>query len=276
MELKGDIGLYLSGQPVKIDACGIYIIQPKIKDIVQFGEQDFFTIVKMFHDITIITETIKQGNSVLNEVPDFQILIELLRDEKGEIRKYANMLFQLCCPDFLVEYSAHSIDFKIEEKGVTVGMLNSFTYSDFAETLGELFLPQLENQENVYHIDESNIQSKRLLEKIKKNRERLAKASSQKDGNISLFGLYSSILSIGLQIDINAIYNYTPFQLYDSFKRLITKYQRDRYESMLLVPFADTKSLQENPVDSWFENLYKPEQENYNSLEKLNKVGNTA
>ena len=276
MEMQGDVGLYLSGQPVKIPSCGIYVVQPKIKDIVQFGEQDFLTITKLFSDVKVLVDSVKEGNSLLEEVPDFQIFIELLRDEKGQVRRYGDLLFQLCCPDMIVEYSAHSIDFKAEEKGVNVGMLNSFNYDDFARVIGELFLPQNENQENTYHIDESNVQSKRLLEKIERNRERLAKATSQKDGKISLFGLYCSVLSIGLGMDINRLYDYTPFQLYDAFKRYMAKYQRDRYESMLMVPFADTKKIQENPVDSWFENLYKPEEEQYNSLEKLNQVGNTA
>lgn len=278
MELQGDLGLYLSGEPVKIESCGIYITQPKIKDIVKFGENEFMTIVKLFSDIKQTVDSIKEGKTELDNVPDFQIIIELLRDERGQIRRYGDLLFQLCCPDFIVEYSAHSIDFKVEENGVNVGMLNAFNYDDFAITIKELFLPQSASEkEPEYNYDKNNVQARRLAEKIKKNREKLARAMSKKQGSdTSLFGLYISILSIGLNIDVNTLYDYTPFQIYDSFKRYLAKYQRDRYDSMLMIPFADTSKLQENPVDSWFESIYKPQEEQYNSLEKLNQISNTA
>ena len=43
-EYKGDIGLYLSGQQVKVPSCGVFITQPKIKDIVlRSSENEFMT-----------------------------------------------------------------------------------------------------------------------------------------------------------------------------------------------------------------------------------------
>ena len=77
-------------------------------------------------------------------------------------------------------------------------------------------------------------------------------------------------------MDINVFYNYTPFQLYDAFNRFLAKMARDKYESMLMIPFADTSKIQANEPPSWLENLYKPTEEKYNSLQKLNSVGADA
>lgn len=278
-EFKGDVGLYLSGCQVRIPACGIYVVQPTIKEIVQFGENNFMTAVKMFSSIEDFAKSIKEGNSVLINTPDFQIFIETLRDEKGQVRHLADAFFELCCPSFKIEYAANAINFKITSedggKDMLVGVLNAFNFQEFGTVINELFLPQEENQEIEYHIDEKDARSKQLLAKIKRNREKLAKATARKDGkNLSLFGLYTSILSIGLPADINTLYSYTPFQIYDAFKRYLAKYQRDRYEALLMVPFADTSKIQDNEPDSWFENLYKPKDEVYNSLSGMNSLNN--
>lgn len=219
---------------------------------------------------------IKEGKNVLDTMPDFQIIIEVLRQENGQFTQLINNFFALCLPQFTVKCSKHSLDF-VTEDGVTVGVLNTFNYSDFATTLQELFIPRQKEEEPEYHIDESNEMSRRLLEKIKRNREALAKQRAAKEGsNMSVFGLYISALSIGLGMDVNVFYNYTPFQLYDAFNRFLAKMARDKYESMLMIPFADTSKIQANEPPSWLENLYKPTEEKYNSLQKLNSVGADA
>ena len=276
-EYKGDIGLYLSGQQVKIPSCGIFITQPKIKDIVlKSNENDFMTVAHLLTHIDQFAATIKEGKNVLNDMPDFQIIIEVFRQKDGYFYRLINSFFELCLPQFTVKCSKHSLDF-LTEDGMTVGMLNTFNYQDFATALQELFIPRRKEEEPEYHIDESNELSRRLLEKIKKNREVLAKQRAAKEGsNISVFGLYISSLSVGLGMDVNIFYNYTPFQLYDTFNRFLAKMTRDKYESMLMIPFADTSKIQANEPPSWLENLYKPIEEKYNSLQGLNNVGANA
>lgn len=277
-EYKGDIGLYLSGQPVKVASCGLFITQPKIKDIVVISnENDFMSAVQLLSHIDYFANSIKEGNSVLKDLPDFQIIIEVLRQKSGQFYNLIDTFFKLCMPDFDFQCSKHSLDFKIRGEDTIVGMLNAFNYSDFALTLEELFVPKKKNEEPEYHIDESDALSRRLLEKIKRNRMALAKQRAAKEGkNISVFALYTSSLSIGLGMNINTFYNYTPFQLYDAFNRFLAKMQRDKYESMLMIPFADTSKIQEHEPPSWLENLYKPEEETYNSLQQLNSIGSTA
>lgn len=276
-EYKGDVALYLSGQQVVVKSCGVFITQPKIRDIVATSsENDFMSAAHLLAHIDQFSKLIKMGKNVLNDIPDFQIVIEVLRQKGNQFSVLVDKFFDLCLPDFTYSCGKHSIDFKNAD-GVTVGLLNTFNYPEFATTVRELFLPRQEEEEPEYHIDETDARSRRLLEKIKRNREALAKQRAEKNGtNVSVFALYASILSVGLGIDINVLYGYTPFQLFDCFQRFLMKMARDQYESMLLVPFADTSKIQENEPSSWFENLYKPTAETYNSLQSLNKVKATA
>lgn len=276
-EYKGEVGLYLSGGQVKIQSCGIFVVQPKIRDIEQFGEEDFMAAVTLFSDIHSFAENIRTGDSVLKDMPDFQILIEVLRDTKSPTRRLFNVLAQLCFPTLSFSLGKNSIDFKSEED-VMVGLLNPFNYDDFAATIDELFLPK-KKQDVEYHIDENNKLSRQLLAKIKRNRERLEKAMSNKEGGnekISIFALYTSILSVGMRIDINALYGYTPFQLYDAFERYMLKQSNDKFETLMTIPFADTSKLQDNAPESWIKNLYGAEKEEYNSLSDLSRMKNTA
>lgn len=276
-EYKGEVGLYLSGGQVKIQSCGIFVVQPKIRDIEQFGEEDFMAAVTLFSDIHSFAENIRTGDSVLKDMPDFQILIEVLRDTKSPTRRLFNVLAQLCFPTLSFSLGKNSIDFKSEED-VMVGLLNPFNYDDFAATIDELFLPK-KKQDVEYHIDENNKLSRQLLAKIKRNRERLEKAMSNKEGGnekISIFALYTSILSVGMRIDINVLYGYTPFQLYDAFERYMLKQSNDKFETLMTIPFADTSKLQDNAPESWIKNLYGAEKEEYNSLSDLSRMKNTA
>ena len=276
MEYKGDIGLYLSGQDVKIPACGIFVRQPKIKDILMnFGETMFFSTVQMLADPSSFASIMKEGNSVLADVPDFQIMIGVLGQENNPLSQNFNKFFGLCFPDFDVSYSSHSIDFKVDDN--VVGIVNTFNIEEFGQTLRELFIPAPQDEEPEYNIDESNVTSRRLLEKIKRNREKLAKARAHKEGeNMSIIALYTSVLSIGLSMDINVLYNYTVFQLFDAFKRYIAKMQFDQYRELMMIPFADTASLKDKEPDNWIANLYKPSEEKYNSLSQLNNIGSEA
>ena len=71
----------------------------------------------------------------------------------------------------------------------------------------------------------------------------------------SLIGSYTSILSVGMGMDINIFYNYTLFQLYDSFLRYTTKMQYDFYMRVSTMPMMDTSEMKE--PNNWLDDLYK-------------------
>ena len=56
-------------------------------------------------------------------------------------------------------------------------------------------------------------------------------------------------------MDINIFYNYTLFQLYDSFLRYTTKIQYDFYMRVSTMPMMDTSEMKE--PNNWLDDLYK-------------------
>lgn len=280
MEYKGDIGVYLSGAQVPVPQCGFYITPPTVKGVIQYGETKFFTQVKMASDISPIVKPLKEGKKELEHMSDFQLLLGVLVDPQGSQIKDAFMeFFSFCCPDFEVKIDRKAIHFWVgeDDERIQVGQLNPFNYSKFAETVNELFLPQnVQDEEFEYNIDKNSRASRALLEKMKKNRERLKKLEQKDDNpNSSVFALQVSVLSIGMDMDMRVFLGYTPFQLYDAFNRYILKDTYDMFQRIRCIPFADTSDMEE--PEGWLVNLYGSEhlnrnKERYNSMAGFQSV----
>ena len=61
----------------------------------------------------------------------------------------------------------------------------------------------------------------------------------------TLFGTYTSVLSVGMNLDINILYNYTPFQLYNLFSRYWKKINSDFYQKVSTTPMMDVSKMEE-------------------------------
>lgn len=256
MLYKGDIGLYLSGADVPVQQCNVYIVQPTIKQIVQFGETNFLMASQLLGKTEEFLKEIKQGNSELAQKTDFQILLIMIK-EQVEVKQYLDTFFELICPDYIVKYTKHTMDFflKENEEGSMTGQITPFTFEFFQEKIKELFISQNETSEDY---DPANEAAKEIAEKIKKGRRIVQEQRGIHDEakeKISLFGTYASILSIGLQMDINVFFNYTPFQIFDAFNRYWSKSKFDFYQKLVTTPFMDTSKMDE--PEEWTRNLYK-------------------
>ena len=129
-------------------------------------------------------------------------------------------------------------------------MINLHNYKVFCDTINKLFgLPTDKKKYNP-----ANKKAEELANKFKKRAEILAKQKGKKDDSPSLYGSYVSILSVGMNLDLNILLNYTPFQLYDTFDRYWKKNSSDFYQRVSTMPMMDTSKMEE--PDSWTNNLY--------------------
>lgn len=256
MAIKGDlkqVGLYLSGMPVPVPECNIIITQPKVRDVVMFGEDEFLVITNILAHPENLTQEVKEGNSQLEIISDFQLLMMIFNNEPL-IKDSIDKLFELIFPDYEVKFEDSSILFiLVDEEGNKrpCGRITPFNFEHFSNLINDLFEPQ-NDQEKEYN--PANKKAAEIAEKIKKGRE---KAARQKGGDIaqSLFGRYTSILAIGMQMDIHVFYDYTPFQLYDAFNRYFAKVSSDFYSKVATTPLMDTSKMEE--PEEWFRTLYK-------------------
>lgn len=252
MLYSGDIGLYLSGAQVPIQGCGIFITPPTIKAITQYGETDFLAGVRMFSGDRSFIEPIKLTMPEMENMQDFQIILTVLNADE-RVRDTAVRFFELICPDYKVEVTSRSLNFSIEGEDGIRGMLNAFNAQTFMRTLKELFWPP-ERDEQAFN--PANKKAEEIARKLEAARRRNAQQTSGGD-KASIFGVYTSVLSVGLALDINVIYKYTPFQLYDCFNRYLKKTEYDLYLKIKTTPLMSTDKMEEK--EHWAVNLYTME-----------------
>ena len=257
MAIKGDktkLGLVLSGQPLMIEGANIFVTQPKIRDIVLFGEDDFLVCVQMLTNMEQFAEMIKQGNSELNIISDFQLLLIMIKED-STIKLMIKNLFSLIFPEYKINFGENSIDFLFqnEENNQIVGRIHPFNFENLQKVLNDAFIPQGDNEREPDY-NPVNDAAAKIAEKIKKGREKVHAQQAAKEGPHSTFADYCSTLSIGMQMDINIFFNYTPFQLYDAYRRYFSKVQSDFYMRISSMPMMDTSKMEAPP--EWQRNLY--------------------
>lgn len=246
MRCQGDVGLYLSGSSVPIPMCMIYVTQPKVKDIVQFSENDFLMAVQLITNAEEFLGDIRsEGNSELAALSDFQILLVMV-DQDPIIRRYFNILFELIFPDYKIKYNKNSLDFSLrdDEEHKMIGQITPFTFEQFQNIVKELFGIQTDGGDSYNPANEAASEIAKKL-KAGHNKKKELEGKKTTDKNISLFGSYASVLAVGMNMDINIFFNYTPFQLYDCFQRYWLKVKFDFYQKIASTPMMDTSKMQE-------------------------------
>ena len=258
MSIQGDkkkLGLILSGQPLPIESANIFVTQPKVKDIVLFGEEDFLATVQLLTNMEQFTDMVKKGNFNLEVISDFQLLLMIISQDPT-VKNMTMNLFNLIFPDYEIEITENSIDFLLgqekEEKHV-IGRLHPFNFQEFQNILNDAFIPQVDNEREPDY-NPANDMAKEIAEKIKRGREKVHALQAESESPHSIFCNYCSILSIGMNMDVNIFFNYTPFQLYDSHRRYFEKVKHDFYMRVSTMPLMDTSKMDE-PSD-WYRTLY--------------------
>lgn len=254
MDFKGDkrnVGLILSGQQVPIPNATLFVTQPTINQIVAFGEDDFLIGVSLLTHTENLLKTLKQGNSELEVYSDFQLLMIVLQEDMS-VRNLINKLFELIFPEYIIEITNAAINFSIIDEEANphlVGQIHPYNFEEFQNLLNDLFEPHI-NGEEQREFNPANDAAAAIAEKLKKGREKRA----QMKGPQSLFGIFCSVLSIGLGMDIKIFYDYTPFQLYDAYVRYFEKQKSDFYARISTMPFMDVSKI-DQPED-WSRHLY--------------------
>ncbi len=257
MAIKGDkreLGLILSGQPLPIKDANIFVTQPKIKDIVLFGEDNFLVSVQMLVSMSQFADQVKRGNSELNIISDFQLLLIMI-DEDPTIKNMVLSLFTLIFPEYKVNFTENTIDFFFSDEGQDhlVGRIHPFNFENLQNVLNDAFIPQGDNEREPDY-NPANEMASKIAEKIKRGREKIHAQKAAVEGDHSIYADYCSTLSIGMHMDVGIFFNYTPFQLYDAYRRFFSKEQSDFYMRVSSMPMMDTSKMEAPP--DWQRNLY--------------------
>jgi hypothetical protein len=253
MEIQGDLAQLYAGMPLVIQGANVAMEQPKLRDIIAFGEDDFLTCVQLFTHADVFAKRIRQGNPQLAMLDDFQLLLVIIREDK-EQKKIIQEFFDLLFPSLNIEIVRGCINFKMKEEPRIIGRLDSFCFESFQKVLTQAFIPSKSGEEEVEY-NPANAQAAEIAAKLKRGNEIRNKLRAQENNVKSLYTNYISALGIGLAMDINIFLDYTSFQLFDAFKRYTIKMSYDLYQRVSTMPMMDTSKMKE--PDNWLDDLYK-------------------
>lgn len=133
-----------------------------------------------------------------------------------------------------------------EEKKI----INAQMFKSFKEIINEMFCLSNNKKEQGYN-PQGDLASK-IAEKLYKGRQKVNQIKGKNTQDIYILSHFISILSTGLQKDMNSLMNYTVPQLFDEYKRFEMKMQYDIYVKQKLAGAKDVKE-----VDFWMKNIYE-------------------
>ena len=245
--------LLLSGNDIPFARAGVTVHQPTVKEIAYIGEKAFFSgceLLKFSKE-----DLIFEGKSDLEQQSNFQIFMRIINDKQSEdfkrMTQNALLVMQLLFPYYLIDIKTDIIYFLDKETQTMCGSLNDTNFEEFRTIIeAVLSIGKGNHQEKKY--DPIGVKSKYIAEKLKKANQKLARQkSSSGDGGVQILSKYTSIVAAFANIDLNAVCNYTIYQLFDQFERLRL---RAAYDMNFKVRLAGAKDVQE-PED-WMKDIH--------------------
>ena len=238
--------LLLSGNDIPFVPAQITIHQPTIKEIAYLGEEAFFTGCQLLNfSKNILSEEDKVN---LEERTNFDILIAILREQNAVMQKNrncVNMVLALIFPEYEISFEKDCIKLKKENEEHKIDNSN---YEEFKSVISSVFSFG-NSKDSKPDFNPSGDLAKKIAEKLNKRHQKLAEVKPAQ--KIDILSRYVSILSVGEQKDMNALLNYTTYQLFDEFKRYELKVGHDIY---VQAKMAGAKDLKE--VEDWMQDIH--------------------
>lgn len=238
--------LLLSGNDIPFEEAQLIIHPPTIKEIAYIGEEYFFTGCEL---INFSKNNLEEQDKInLEDKSNFDILIAILRERNAVMQKNRNcveMVLELIFPNYSLEIKPECI--LLKEENNIAHFINNENFEQFKNIFNKMFGFE-KNIEESYN--PSGEMAKKIAEKLNKRHQKLAEERGAKP-KIDILSRYVSILSVGEHKDMNALLQYTVYQLYDEFERYKLKNDYDIY---LKASLAGAKDLKE--VEDWMKDIH--------------------
>ena len=238
--------LLITGEDIPFIEAQTIIHQPTMKEISLIGEESFLIGSKFLNfSKDILSEQDKKG---LENRSDFEIFMSIMQaKDRRDIYNNVLMVLALLFPNCEIKITHNEILLLQKEQGMT--RINNENYDIFKDIINSRF--DLGNSELANgEYNPVDARASKIAEKLKKHKEKIAASKGQID-KIAIFSRYISILTVGLEKNINDFNNYTVFQLMDEFKRYQKKQSFDMY---VQAKMAGAKDLEE--VDNWMDDIH--------------------
>ena len=238
--------LLLSGNDIPFTGAQATIHQPTIKEIAYLGEETFFSGCEMLDfSKNILPE---EDKIRLGDKTNFDILIAILKEPNAVMQQNRNcviMVLELIFPQYAISLEDNRILLTNQDEERSI---DSSNFDEFQKILIEMFAYKKDGSAKA-DFNPSGELAKRIADKLKQRQKKLAENKPAQ--KIDMLSRYVSILSVAHQKDMNALLNYTMYQLLDEFKRTQLKMNHDMY---IQAKLAGAKDLKE--VEDWMQDIH--------------------
>ena len=233
----------LTGIDVPIPECQLIVHPPSLSDISFIGEQDFFVGIQC---LCLYKSMFIEDKVDLSNVNNFQIFMTIMQEKQAQDQKNAvKKVLKLIFPNYTVSFTPNSILFVQDGTSLIVDQDN---FEILQNVLRQIFCLK-DGPMDQTAFNPKGDKAREIAQKLMRGRERIASEKGQ--SNTSIFTQYLSILSVGLQVPIATLTQYTMFQLYDQIERFMLKVNWDQDVAVRL---AGGKS--DNAPDNWMKNIH--------------------
>lgn len=250
--------LLLSGNDIPFVEAQLNVRQPKIKELGLLGEENFFIALDL---LNLSKEKLQeQDKKGLDALSDFDILMSMITQQnipaiqlqKENIQKLLYLIFpNSSAINFLPRAIVVAEVAGQKEDGnpdIQMHMIDASNYDKFKEILNEVFCLKLLRGKDELDYNPKSEQAKRIAEKLKKGREKAAAEKGESGKKVEVLKRYVSIISIGKNMNINEVLDYTMYQLFEEFNRFEKK---EIYDTHLKAQLAGATGLKE--VEHWMQ-----------------------
>lgn len=233
----------MSGNDIPFPSARVTIHTPTLREISYIGEKNFH--IGSHFLIFDKNDLSSEDKSNLADKSDFNIFMSVLNSRESAIHKTdAVMVLALLFPQYKIKINKDKILLQLENFESSI---NEQNFDDFKNIIIQLFcLKGAEGGEDYNPADEL---AAKIAEKIKKGKQK--KNKKDEEQSFSIYKKYVSILSVGLEKDINTLMNYSVYQIRDEFQRFIDK---ENYDIYVKAKLAGAQDLEE--AKNWMDDLH--------------------
>lgn len=233
-----DLFKLLSGASIHIPSIGITIYQPKLYEIAEIGEKNFYNFLSFFRiNKDSIISNIKDHETLylLENCGDYELLIILMQNEP-EIEIGIRTILNLIIKDLKnIKFNENFIFLSTNTGQQYIIDNNSFLM------IKDIIYQIFNLEDSTKEFNPANKMASDITNKIMERRKKLDELKGKKEQ--SIFADFVSILAIGLSCpDVSKILNLTVYQIFNLIKRF-NMYSQYNIQIQALVQGAENIEL---------------------------------
>ena len=250
--------LLLSGNEIPFIQAQLTVHQPTLKEIAYIGEESFFVGCEYLNFSK--NKLKEQDKNHLGSFSSFEILMTMIKEDNEAVKKYKTcmeLVLLLLFPQYRIDFLPMSIMIsRLDENEKRENhLIDQNNFEEFQNIIKQIFcFKEIMKDDIDEKYNPKGSQAQALVQKFKQRQKRLAKIKNQNKHqqlSTSIFSRYISILAVGEKKNINELFQYTVYQLFDEFYRFRMKQDFDLY---VQAKMAGAKDLEE--IENWMGEIH--------------------